>query len=469
VSSYDVAVIGAGVVGAAIARELSRHELKVALIEGGSDVGAGTSKANTAILHTGFDATPGTLEARLVHRGYELLGEYAGDSGIALERTGALMVAWTAEERDALPLLIKKARDNGVTDVTPLTARELYAAEPHLGPGALGGLRIPGESIIDPFSPPLAFATEAVENGVTLMLDSPVTAAFRADDLHALRAGGAVVRTRWVINAAGLRSDEIDFMFGHQRFTVKPRRGELIVFDKLARGRIGHILLPVPSATTKGVLVSPTVFGNVLLGPTAEDLDDKRATATSAGGIDGLLAHGRRILPSLLDEEVTATYAGLRAATEHGDYQIHCDQKQRYLCVGGIRSTGLSASLAIAEHVVQLLTGAGLQLEPRGTFFSPFMPFLGEVGERPYQQAEQIATDPDFGRIVCHCERVTKGELLRAAHAAIPARCLDGLRRRTRCLQGRCQGFNCLAEVTRLLADETGQSMESLLGIEDGK
>jgi glycerol-3-phosphate dehydrogenase len=211
------------------------------------------------------------------------------------------------------------------------------------------------------------------------------------------------------------------------------------------------------------------VFGNVLLGPTAEDLDDKHATATSAGGLDGLLAHGRRILPSLLDEEVTATYAGLRAATEHGDYQIHCDRAQRYLCVGGIRSTGLSASLAIAEHVVGLLAEGGLALAARGTFFSPFMPFLGEAGERPYQQAEQIATDPDFGRIVCHCEKVTRGELLRAAHAAIPARCLDGLRRRTRCLQGRCQGFNCLAEVTRLLADETGRSMESLLGLEDGE
>ncbi len=465
--NYDVAVIGAGVVGAAIARELSRHELAVVLIEAGSDVGAGTSKANTAILHTGFDAMPGTLESTLVRRGYQLLNDYAADSGIALEHTGALMVAWTAEERDALPGIVKKARENGISDITALTARELYAAEPHLGPGALAGLRIPGESIIDPFSPPIAFATEAVENGATLMLDSPVTAAFRADELHALRAGGAVVRTRFVVNAAGLRSDEIDRMFGHQRFTVKPRRGELIVFDKLARGRIGHIFLPVPSRTTKGVLVAPTVFGNVLLGPTAEDLEDKRATATSAGGLNGLLTHARRILPSLLDEEVTATYAGLRAATEHGDYQIHCDRAQRYVCVGGIRSTGLSASLAIGEHVASMLAEAGLTLQPRGTFFSPFMPFLGESGERPYQQAEQIATDPDFGRIVCHCERVTRGELLRAAHAAIPARCLDGLRRRTRCTQGRCQGFHCLAEVTRLLSDETGYSMESLLGLDE--
>jgi glycerol-3-phosphate dehydrogenase len=230
-------------------------------------------------------------------------------------------------------------------------------------------------------------------------------------------------------------------MAGHERFTVRPRRGELIVFDKLARSLVNHVLLPVPTATTKGVLVAPTVFGNVLLGPTAEDLDDKLATGTSEAGLASLLDHGGRIVPALVDEEITATYAGLRAAIEHADYQIHRDG--RYVCVGGIRSTGLTASMAIATEVADHLSEAGLLLvlraDPAPT---PTMSNLGESAPRPYQHD---------GAIVCFCERVTAAEIDAALVAPIPARDIDGLRRRTRAMAGRCQGFFCGAELTHRL------------------
>lgn len=466
---FDVAVVGAGVVGAAIARALSHHRCDVALVEAAGDVGAGTSKANTAILHTGFDATPGTLEARLVTRGHALLGAYARDVGIAVEPTGALLVAWTDEQALALPALLEKAHRNGVGDVAPLPAEQLYAREPHLGPGALGGLVVPGEAIIDPYSPPIALATDAVENGAALLLGCAVTAARPEGEHHVLVTTRGELRARWVVNCAGLRSDEIDALFGHRRFRVTPRRGELVVYDKLARGLLRHILLPVPTRTTKGVLVSPTVFGNVLLGPTADDLSDKTDTTTTAGGLEGLIDKGRRILPALAGEEVTATYAGLRAATEHADYQVFLDPAARYLCVGGIRSTGLSASLALGEHALELLGGAGLALcrKSASSIVRIRMPPLGEAQERPYRSAAHIAADPDFGRVVCHCERVTLGELRRAAHAPIPARSLDALRRRTRALQGRCQGFFCLAGVCERLAEETGRSVEALLALEE--
>jgi glycerol-3-phosphate dehydrogenase len=254
-------------------------------------------------------------------------------------------------------------------------------------------------------------------------------------------------------------------MAGHQRFTVTPRRGELIVFDKLARPLLNHILLPTPTATTKGVLISPTVYGNILLGPTAEELPDKDNTGTSIAGLQQLLEKGQALLPALLQEEVTAIYAGLRAATEYKDYQIEAYPNEQYLCVGGIRSTGVSASLGIAAYVVDLL-GGQLPLQPKATFVSVQMPAIGEAQLRPYQSAQLIAANPDYGRVVCFCERVTIGELKAATCGPIPARTLDGLRRRTRVLQGRCQGFNCQAAATTLLAQESKQTVQQLLALE---
>jgi glycerol-3-phosphate dehydrogenase len=269
---------------------------------------------------------------------------------------------------------------------------------------------------------------------------------------HQVATTGGTLRCRWLINAAGLESDRIDAMLGGGAFTIAPRRGELIVFDKLARPLLRSILLPVPTARTKGVLVAPTVYGNVLLGPTAEDVADRTDTATTATGLAGLLAASGQILPGLAAEEVTASYAGLRAATEHRDYQIRVDEQRRYACVAGIRSTGLSASLGIAEYVVGLLGDAGLPLRERETAGPPTMPYIGQAGPRPYQDTARIAADPDYGTIVCHCERVTRGEIRDALASPLPPGDLDGLRRRTRVLNGRCQGFYCAATVSRLFA-----------------
>jgi glycerol-3-phosphate dehydrogenase len=254
-----------------------------------------------------------------------------------------------------------------------------------------------------------------------------------------------------VINAAGLGADVIDGQFGFARFTVTPRRGELIVYDKLARPLVDTIVLPVPTARGKGVLVSPTIYGNVMLGPTSEDLADRTATGTSRDGLLSLLDKGGRLMPQLLEEEITATYAGLRAAIDQSDYLIDADPAQRYLLVGGIRSTGLTAGMAIAEHVLGLLGAAGLAAEPLAEVPDPpRMPNLGEAFVRPYQDAEAIEADPAYGRIVCFCERVTEGELRDACRSVLPPAGLEGLRRRTRVMNGRCQGFFCGADVQHL-------------------
>ncbi|MEU9804038.1 FAD-dependent oxidoreductase [Streptomyces sp. NPDC051000] len=452
VAAYDVTVVGAGVVGAAIARELARLPLRVALVEASDDVGAGTSKANTAILHTGFDAVPGSLEARLVRDGQRLLTAYAAESGIPVEPLGALLVAWDAEQWAALPDLADKAVRNGYRAARIIPAEEVRAREPRLGPGVRGALDVPGESVICPWTTTLAYATQAVRAGVDLHLDCRVRS-IAPGDPHILATTRGPLRTRHLVNAAGLYADGIDRLLGHADFTVTPRRGQLIVFDELARDLVRHILLPVPGALGKGVLVSPTVYGNVLLGPTAEDLDDKTATGSTAEGLALLREKGRRILPALLEEEVTAVYAGLRTATEHDDYAIRAHPAQRYVTVGGIRSTGLTASMAIAAHVVELLADGGLPVTGAREPAPVRMPNLGEAFPRPYRDARMIEVDPEYGRIVCHCERVTRGEIRDAFASTIPPASPDGLRRRTRARGGRCQGFHCGAAVRALFEE----------------
>jgi glycerol-3-phosphate dehydrogenase len=460
---FDVAVVGAGDVGAAIARELSRFDLRLVLLEAGRDVGAGTSKANTAILHTGFDAKPGTLEARLVARGHRLLSDYAEEVGIPVERTGALLVAWNDEQLARLPEIEDNARRNGYDRLRPLSATELYRREPHLGAGALGALEVPDEHIICPWTPPLACATQAVLAGAVLRRDEPVVGLQRRDDHWRITTTRDVVRARWVINAAGLHSDEIHRLAGHDGFTITPRRGELIVFDKLSRPLVSHVLLPVPTGKTKGVLIAPTVFGNVMLGPTAVDIHDKRDTSTTAEGLASLRRHGERIMPALLSFDVTATYTGLRAATEHVDYQVGVVAQDGYACAGGVRSTGLTSCLAIAEHLRDELAAAGLALRERPEGLPAIrMPNLGEAFPRPFSDPGRIAADPAYGRVVCFCERVTAGEIRDAAQSPIPPRDLDGLRRRTRALMGRCQGFFCGAHVPSVLAEHSGTSVERL-------
>jgi glycerol-3-phosphate dehydrogenase len=457
---YDVVIVGAGDVGTAIARELARFELRIALIEAGLDVGAGTSKANTAILHTGYDAKPGTLEARLVARGHDLLMAYADEVGIPIERTGALLVAWDDEQVARFGAISENAERCGYRRVAGIGADELYRREPNLGPGALGALEIPDEHIVCPFTPPIAFATQAVLAGVELRRSERVAGLERAGGRWLVRTSRGMIPARWVVNAAGLHSDEIHRLAGGDGFTITPRRGELIVYDKLSRPLIRHVLLPVPTATTKGVLVAPTVFGNVMLGPTAVDIDRKDDTASTAGGIAYLRSLGDRLVPALAEQEVTTVYVGLRAATEHSDYQVGVDGGAGYAWAGGIRSTGLSASMAIAEHLRDQLGRAGMPLRERpGGLPALRMPNIGEAVPRPHARSDLIARDPEYGRIACFCERVSRGEIRDAAQSPVPPADLDGLRRRTRALMGRCQGFYCGAHIPALLAEHLDRGL----------
>jgi glycerol-3-phosphate dehydrogenase len=451
-SQFDVAVIGGGVVGCAIAMELSRYTVSVALIEAKNDVGAATSKANSAILHTGFDAPPGSLEARLVARGYERFHRYRDQLGLPIGHTGALLIAWNDDQAAALRSIVAKAEKNGVSDLRAMDRKELYEKERHLGPGALAAVLVPGESITCPFTPPLAFALNAVRNGVTLFRNAPVTSVERGGGPWRLRCGEQNIEARTVVNAAGLFSDAIARLFGKTMFTVKPRKGEFLVFDKPVGRMIRHILLPVPTSRTKGVLLAPTVFGNLLLGPTAIDTDDKNDTSVSRASIGALLETGRRILPAIDGEDVTTTYAGLRAATEHQDYQIHFYPDEHYVTVGGIRSTGLSASLGISEYVVDhLIRQFGIKAGHNAHWTPHRAPSITNLALRVCEDAARILANPDYGAIVCHCELVSKGEIADALRGDLPALDTDGVKRRTRAMLGRCQGFHCSAHIQAMV------------------
>ena len=441
---FDAVVIGAGVVGCALTRALALAGARVALLEKAPDILDGASKANSAILHTGFDAPPGSLEARCIAAGHAEYLAIRERLGLPLDRAGALVIAWTEAEEAALPALIDQARANGVEDAEPLGRAALHALEPGLGPGARAAFRIPREYLIDPWSAPRAYLAQANAHGAVLMRSCTVTGGDYDGRLWTLATSRGPVRARVVVNAAGLWGDVVDqSLLGHSDFAIRPRKGQFIVYDKPAARLARHILLPVPNAVTKGIVVCRTVWGNLLVGPTAEEQEDRETAALVPETLAALRRRGEEILPALRDHEITAAYAGLRPATAFKDYRIAAHPDRAMVTVGGIRSTGLSAALGIAHHVLGLIRGMGHDWHAPGSTRWPKVPNIAEIGPRDWQS-------PGHGGILCHCELVTRREVMAALDGPLAARSLAGLKRQTRVTMGRCQGFYCTAELARL-------------------
>ena len=442
-SSHDAAIIGAGVIGCAIARRLTLEGWKVAVLEKARDVLDGASKSNSAILHTGFDAPVGSLEQRCVAAGYAEYRAIHRRLNLPLIESGALVIAWSADQEAALPALMDQARANGV-DVAPLTAAETRALEPGLGPGVAASFRVPGESLIDPWSAPHAYLLQAVENGATLLRDCTVTGGNFDQGWH-LETTRGTIRARVTINAAGLYGDQIDQMLtGAMSFRIKPRKGQFIVYDKPAAALAGHVLLPVPTAVTKGVVICRTAYGNLLVGPTAEEQDDRETAALVPETLDALRLRGEEILPGLAGCDITAIYAGLRPATQFKDYQISKDAMRNYICVGGIRSTGLSSALGTAHYVHDLCA----DMVTATSLPDPAWPQMSNITQGPPRSCDA----PDNGGIVCHCELVTRAEIAAALASPIAPQTLAGLKRMTRVTMGRCQGNYCAGEIAAMMA-----------------
>ncbi|MQQ07744.1 FAD-dependent oxidoreductase [Epibacterium sp. SM1979] len=446
---YDVAIIGAGVIGCAIARRLTLDGARVIVLEKAPDILDGASKANSAILHTGFDAPQGSLELACVQEGYKEYEALRGQMNLPLDRCGALVLAWTEDQEARLPILMEQAHANGVEDVAPLSRTETLALESALNSTVRASFRVPRESLIDPWSAPHAYLLQALLNGADLKRDCPVLAGQFDGRQWTLTTPRGDIQATYVINAAGLYGDKVDLiLLGQSSFNIRPRKGQFVVFDKMAARLTQHILLPVPTETTKGIVVCRTIWGNLLVGPTAEEQEDRETAGLDQDTLEMLRAKGAEILPELASEEVTSLYAGLRPACEHKEYQIKTHPDTNMVTVGAIRSTGLSSALGTAAHVGRLLEGLGHQAQPIKIPDLPQMGMLAEHETRDWQRAGNQG-------ILCHCEKVTYREAMAVLNDPLAPKSFAGFKRRTRASMGRCQGFYCGQAVQSLL-DEKG-------------
>lgn len=451
---YDIAVIGAGVVGTAIARDLSRYNLGIVLLEAKAEIGDEASKGNSALMCSGVDVPADTLERQLVRRGYARYLAEAPAMGLPIRKTGAIVLAWSTEQVETLRREWDAAVADGF-DATLLDGAEVYRRWPHFGPGIRCGLWLPDEAIVDPFSTPYAYALDALTNGVEIRRGWPVLRAERMEGGWALHGDEGSVKTQIVVNAGGIRADQVEALGRFGDFEIRPRRGQYIVLDKPARALHDVIAMPTPTPTTRGILITPTIFGNVLVGPTAEDVADRDDRRVTEAGLAQLREAMAMIAPALLDQPVNTIFAGMRPATQFRDYQIIPRLDQGWLTVAGIRSTGLSASLGIAEHVVSMLIPAVFGAPRKQAVKAVRVADLSETSLRPWQDPARILADPAYGEMICHCERITLGELRDALTSPLAPRSLNGLKRRTRAMFGRCQGFYCGARVQALLHSGT--------------
>ncbi len=467
--AYDVAIVGAGVVGCAIAYVLSQYQLRVLLVEKNYDVGEGTSKSNSAIVHTGFDAVPGSLESQLVTRASERWPELARKLKIPFEAVGALLLALDPEQQATLTKIQEKALANGVNDGRLMDAAEARKLEPNASPDVRGALLIPREAIADPFITSIAYAEVALTNGVDILLGTHVVGLEDSQSTikHLLTQGGQRIATCLLVNAAGLGARALADSYGGVPLDINPRRGQFLIFDKACGSLVQRILLPVPTAQTKGVLVIPTIFGNLLAGPTAEDLSPGSPDVrdTTAQGLEWMLTNAARLCPCLPEQPVIGAYAGPRCHCQQGSYQIHYnDGCSGVLTIAGIRSTGFTSSIALAEYVVEGLAEAcGLAPEPdRAAVDSrPDNAWPG-WWKRPVHDPALLKKRPDYADMICFCEHVSRGEIIKTLDSPLKPRTLDALKRRTRTGMGRCQGFACRIRIAEIISEHCAIALERI-------
>lgn len=431
--------------GLAILRRFAMAGLTCVLLEKGADILSGASKGNSALLHTGFDAPPKSIEISCMKAGYAEYLDIHRKLNLPLIRSTALVVAWTEADLAAFPAIVAKAHKNGVADVRQIGRTELRLKERHLAATALGAVLVPGEAIIDPWSAPLAYAHQAIAHGAKIIRNAEVTGGIFAEGEWRLASPQGEVAARIVINAAGNFGDLVEAIARPSPFTIRPRKGQFVVFDKPGAKLASAVILPVPSERTKGVALFRTAFGNLAIGPTAEDVDERQIAACDGDTLMKLKNRAIEMLPALEGINVNAIYAGLRPASGHKDYVIEALKEQNWITVGGIRSTGLTASLGIAQLVAKLYAKNFGKLpkkvpEPKWTPVAN----LAEDNLRPHVRG---------GEIICHCELVTRGEIEAALGGPLPAGDVGGLKRRTRAMMGRCQGFYCSAQVAAIMRE----------------
>ena len=460
----DVAVIGAGVVGALIARELSRYQLDVCMLEKADDVAMGTSKANSAIVHAGFDCQPGSVMAKMNVRGNAMMDQLTRELSVPFKRNGSMVLAFGEEDAGTLQRLLDRGIQNGVPGVEIVSGDRARELEPNISGNVTAALVAPGGGIVCPYELTIAAAGNAMDNGVRLYTGFEVVSADFADGVWTLvSAAGDQVQARYVINAAGLFSDRVAALLGDREYHLFPRRGEYLLLDRDQGQMVSHTIFQCPSAMGKGILVTPTVDGNLLLGPTSENREDREDTATTAEGLATVARLAAKSVPSVNLRAVITSFTGLRSCSPGHDFVIESSKNRPQLVeITGIESPGLSSAPAIAEYAVGLLKEMGLPLHEKADF-NPIRRPIPRFREMDIQQRRAlIQEDARFGQIICRCETVTEGEIVRALHQNPPAHDLDGVKRRTRTGMGRCNGGFCTPQAVEIIARELGIPVEQV-------
>lgn len=458
---FDVAIIGCGVIGAATAYTLARYQLKVLVLEAENDVADGTTKANSAIIHAGYDPEPGTRMARLDVLGNRLAGEICERLDVPFKRNGSLVLAFSEEEIPHLKKLYSNGVANGVPGIRLLDAAQVRELEPNLSDRVVAALYAPSAGVISPWEYALAMAQVAVRNGVRLERGSRVTAIRKLEgEGYELHTGTGDYQARRVINAAGLHSEEIHNMVAPPSFHIQPTRGQYYLLDKSEGSRVNCVIFQCPTKLGKGILVSPTVHGNLIVGPDAE-LVDGDDTSTTTAALEQVAELGRKSVPSVDLRASIRNFAGVRANSDRGDFVIE-EAAPGFIDLAGIKSPGLSSAPAIALEAVELLKGTGLELREDPDFVDgrrrPRFKELSEAEKRAL-----IAKDPAYGRVICRCETVTEGEILEAVRAPIPPVSVDGVKRRCSAGMGRCQGGFCGPRVLEILSRELHRDPTEIL------
>ena len=452
---YDVLIIGCGVTGAAAAFELSKYKLRVGVLERENDVALGATKANSAILHAGYDPEPGTLMAKLNVRGVELARELCQKLDVPYKNCGSLVLAFSEEERPALEELYRRGAENGVPGLELLSGDEARALEPNLSETVVAALHAPSAAICSPWEFCLALAETAVNHGAEVHLNTAVTNMEKTPEGWTVHTSNGDFQARFILNAAGVDAGAVHAMAAPPSFATFPKRGQYYLLDKSEGARVGRVIFQCPSAAGKGVLVAPTVHGNLIVGPDSEKVEGND-TSTTGDGLRFVREAAQKSVPSINFRESIRNFAGVRASTDRGDFIIE-ESAPGFIDLAGICSPGLSAAPAIAEYAVELLAKSGLELEKKEYFLDARRHF--RFRELPEQErAELVERDPAYGRVVCRCETVTEGEILACLHSAIPPVSVDGVKRRVNAGMGRCQGGFCGPRVVDILARELHKS-----------
>jgi Predicted dehydrogenase len=454
---FDAAIIGCGVSGANIARRLSAYNIKTAILEKAADVSFGTSKANSGIIHGGFHHNKKYLKARLEMQGSLMFDQLRRELNFPFRRCGIIVAALHEEEMKVVEHLYLQGVENGVIGIELCSRHRILELEPKLSTDAVGGLYAPGGGIIEPYRFVFALVESALKNGVQLLTNFKVNEAKRNGDFWTISAeGGREIKSRYVINSAGLFADEVSKIFGAEEFTISARKGEYFLLDRLTKACPSKVVFPVPTSVSKGMLVIPTVEGTALVGPTADAVEDKDDFSTTSQHLERILVSGKTMIPSLSQNDVITSFAGLRPYLGE-DFYIEASAKvPAFVQVAGIQSPGLTASPAIGEYVKNILLEIGLILTEK-PHWDPYVEDRPCARELNFNQLDSlIAKDSKWGNIVCRCENVSEAEIVEAVKLGHTT--LDGVKYFTRAQMGRCQGGFCTYKIIKIIMRETGLS-----------